>query len=381
MLLEVLATELASLAARDGEIRGPLIMASELLRSIDAAGARAPLASERRIEADALRDYLIGLDLVTSDATIALQRSALGYSKDTYLICVEEPGRAARTVVIRRDLPGGPSRTTVVDEFPLISALHERGYPLAAPLFVEPDPAVLGQPFLMTEGAPGAPDVADWESDPAARRATAFDLADFLGRLHGMSVDGLPVRRSQTARDPVGELAAYFQEWRGYWDECGPADLRVIPRAFDLLEARLPKAVRLSLIHSDVGFHNILVDQGRISAVLDWEFSHLGEPEEDLAYCRPAVEALAPWDLFVERYHAAGGPAISADRLCAYQLWRGVRNATCCALGLQAFNRGLNTDLRLAYAGRVLIHQFVADVEAQMSLGDESDSSNKFQRK
>ena len=343
-------------------------MASELLRSIDSGGAPVQLASERHIDAGSLRDYLVGRDLVMSDAAIVLQRSALGYSKDTYLIRVEEPGRAARTVVIRRDLPGGPSRTTVVDEFPLISALHERGYPLAAPLFVEPDPAVLGQPFLVTEGAPGSPDLADWEDDPTARRATAFDLAGFLGRLHGMSVDGLPVRRSGPARSPAGELAAYFREWRGYWDECGPTDLGVIPQAFELLETRLPQAERLSLIHSDVGFHNILVDQGRISAVLDWEFSHLGEPEEDLAYCRPAVELLAPWDLFIERYHAAGGPTISGDRLRAYQLWRGVRNATCCALGLRAFNRGLNTDLRLAYAGRILIHQFVADVEAQMSL-------------
>jgi len=203
------------------------------------------------------------------------------------------------------------------------------------------------------------------ERDPAARRAIAFDLAGFLGRLHGMGVDDVPVRRGGPT--PAGELAAYFRQWRGYWDECRPADLGVIPRAFDLLETRLPRAERLSLIHSDVGFHNILVDRGRISAVLDWEFSHLGEPEEDLAYCRPAVEALAPWDLFIERYHAAGGPAVSADRLRAYRLWRGVRNATCCALGLQAFNRGLNTDLRLAYAGRILIHQFVADVEAQIS--------------
>jgi aminoglycoside phosphotransferase (APT) family kinase protein len=119
-------------------------------------------------------------------------------------------------------------------------------------------------------------------------------------------------------------------------------------------------------VHSDAGFHNILVEEGRIRAVLDWEFSHLGEAEEDLAYCRPVVETLMPWDAFVERYRQAGGSPVREERLRAYQIWRSLRNAACCALGLKAFNDGLNTDLRLAFAGRVLLRDFAADVEKQM---------------
>jgi aminoglycoside phosphotransferase (APT) family kinase protein len=46
------------------------------------------------------------------------------------------------------------------------------------------------------------------------------------------------------------------------------------------------------LVHSDVGFHNILTLDGKITALLDWEFTHLGDPSEDIAYGRQFVEPL-----------------------------------------------------------------------------------------
>ena len=366
VLVEVLAGELARLADDAGQPMGPLGMAAALLRTLDNGGGVARPAADRRIDPAALTAWLVGRGVIAAGSTVALQRSALGYSKDTYLISVETPGAAPGVIVIRRDLPAGPSRTTVVDEFPLVSTLFARSFPIAQPLRLEADPAVLGRPFMICRGAPGAPDLTTWETDPARRDLCASELADFLGRLHATPVEGLAVRRSGSADAPAGELAAYFREWRGWWDECGPPGLPAIGRAFDLMQAHLPEAAPLSLVHSDVGFHNILVEDGRIRAVLDWEFSHLGEPEEDLAYCRPAVETLTGWSAFLETYRKAGGPPVREARLRAYEIWRSLRNATCCALGLKAFNDGLNTDLRLAFAGRVLLQDFAADVERQM---------------
>jgi aminoglycoside phosphotransferase (APT) family kinase protein len=366
LLLEVVARELADMAKGAGKVLVPLGMAAALIRTIDTGAVFAAPAQDRQIDAPSLTSYLIARGVVAAGAKLALQRSALGYSKDTYLISVDEPGADPRSIVIRRDLPAGPSRTTVVDEFPLVSCLFERSFPIAEPLMLEADRSVLGQAFMIARGAPGAPDLESWETATDRRRSCAADLAAFLGRLHRVRADDVPIRRSGKAGED--ELDAYFREWRGYWRECGPADLPVIDRAFDLMQRRLPKGQPLAVVHSDVGFQNILVEEGRIQAVLDWEFSHLGEPEEDLAYCRPTVEALTAWDDFLALYRRAGGPPVRPERLRDYQLWRGVRNATCCALGLRAFNSGLNTDLRLAFAGRVLLGEFAADVRRQMAL-------------
>jgi len=367
MLLEVVARELATLAARSSAGEGrPLGMAAELLRTIESGAARAAPAPDRGVDVARLQTYLTDRGVIPRGAVLTPQRSALGYSKDTYLITVQPPEGAAYVVVVRRDLPAGPSRTTVVDEFPLLKAVHGAGLPAPEPLLVEADPAVLGRPFLLTRGAPGEPDVTTAEADPARRRQAGVDLARFLARLHRLPADDVDIRRVAPGASPRGELAAYFREWRGFWEECGPARFTAIPEALKLMESSLPELDRLAVVHSDAGFQNILVLEGRIQAVLDWEFSHLGEPEEDLAYARRSVEALMPWEGFLDAYAAEGGPKISPERLRAYEIWRGVRNATCCALGLRAFESGLNADLRLAYTGRVLLGSFVKDVEAQL---------------
>src|SRR4051812_1298306 len=121
MVLEVVARELEGFAAANaGSGRGPVGMAAELLRTLCTGGGAAGAAPDRSVDTERLKAVLVGRGLITKAATLAPQRTALGFSKDTYLITVQEPGRPSSTVVVRRDLPGGPSRTTVVDEFPLL---------------------------------------------------------------------------------------------------------------------------------------------------------------------------------------------------------------------------------------------------------------------
>jgi aminoglycoside phosphotransferase (APT) family kinase protein len=364
VLLEVVTRELEGMAAENRG--GPVDMAAQLLRTIDQGGAQAPLATDRGLDVERLGDYLAHSGVIAKGSRLTPERSALGYSKDTYLVSVAEPGAKPFVVVVRRDLPGGPSRTTVVDEFPLVNSVHAAGLPVAEPLLVEADPGVLGRPFLVSRGAAGIPDFNLCETDAMRRETAAADLAGFLARLHSLAAEDVDIRRLAPGASPRAELAAYFREWRGFWDECGDPRFGQMAAAYDVLERRLPDISRLAVVHSDVGFHNILVDAGRITAVLDWEFSHLGEPEEDLAYARKSIETLVNWDRFLEMYSQAGGPALSPARIRAYEIWRGVRNATCCALGLRAFENGLNADLRLAYAGRVLLGTFVEDMSQQL---------------
>ncbi len=74
------------------------------------------------------------------------------------------------------------------------------------------------------------------------------------------------------------------------WWTCRAEDSSVIDRPLVRLAARLlaescPATVGApSLVHGDVGPGNFLVHEGRVSAVLDWELAHLGDPHEDLAW-------------------------------------------------------------------------------------------------
>ncbi|GAB2757711.1 phosphotransferase [Streptomyces bullii] len=50
------------------------------------------------------------------------------------------------------------------------------------------------------------------------------------------------------------------------------------------------------LVHGDFGPHNVLLDPVtlQVAAVVDWEFAHLGEPVEDLAWCEWVVRTHHP---------------------------------------------------------------------------------------
>jgi aminoglycoside phosphotransferase (APT) family kinase protein len=48
------------------------------------------------------------------------------------------------------------------------------------------------------------------------------------------------------------------------------------------------------IVHGDFGPQNLLIDHDRISALVDWEFAHRGEPVEDLAWAEWIVRMHHP---------------------------------------------------------------------------------------
>ena len=66
-------------------------------------------------------------------------------------------------------------------------------------------------------------------------------------------------------------------------------------------------------IHGDVGFHNILMNGDEIGALLDWEFSHISDPIEDLVYIKPFLDQISGWDDFLKVYQDASGFTFEAD--------------------------------------------------------------------
>jgi aminoglycoside phosphotransferase (APT) family kinase protein len=97
------------------------------------------------------------------------------------------------------------------------------------------------------------------------------------------------------------------------------------------LEANEPRFEgRRVLVHGDMGFQNLLVTNGEITGVLDWEMCHLGPPVEDLLYIRRFLAAGLSWEEFLEAYRAHGGQY----EPCSNENFYGVCGLSRIAIGL-----------------------------------------------
>ena len=96
------------------------------------------------------------------------------------------------------------------------------------------------------------------------------------------------------------------------------AHIPVFDYALGWLERNLPEPVEPCLVHADFRMGNLMIDADGITAVLDWELAHLGDPLEDLAYlCTPS------WR-FGHYEKEAGGFDSAENLIAAYQKAGGV---------------------------------------------------------
>jgi aminoglycoside phosphotransferase (APT) family kinase protein len=106
------------------------------------------------------------------------------------------------------------------------------------------------------------------------------------------------------------------------------------------LHSHLPAApARETIVHGDYRPANVLVDQGQLSAVLDWELAHRGDPAEDLGWYlstwyRHEHFIKGAWspEQFMARYEQCSGTRVD---MAALRFW-GV--FTIYKLAIMAFN-------------------------------------------
>jgi hypothetical protein len=103
------------------------------------------------------------------------------------------------------------------------------------------------------------------------------------------------------------------------------------------LRRNIPRDVpSISLVHGDMGPGNFLARGGGVTAVLDWEVAHWGDPMEDLAAISVRDMATPMGDLttrFAE-YREAGGAEVDLARVSWYRVLVLTRNAMLIGLGL-----------------------------------------------
>ncbi|CAD7341349.1 hypothetical protein FIM10_17490 [Sphingomonadales bacterium 56] len=279
-----------------------------------------------------------------------------GRSRQTALIGLADMGDLPARLVIQRGIPNLATNDSFLDEltqFNLLGRLHSAGMRVPAPVLVETDPVWLDAPFMLVEHAPGATVQPDYWL-PVADGNVVLDLARQMAVLHRQPIDevGQGLRPSRNAFDSESwnkELEEMAQEWHSLarWPSITMSAVISWLRAnVDCIEDQQ------SIVHNDMIFHNILAQDGNITAVLDWEQAAIGHPGEDLGYCYPIVIAAADWESFMAAYRSAGGLDIPQRQIDYFALRGGLRLMNLVLKGgRDTFEKGLSNDILVASAG------------------------------
>lgn len=222
---------------------------------------------------------------------------------------VVAPYRVGETLVARFPLvprPGADERTRLADEGRYARVLAD-----ALPIEVAQLVAV-GEPV---EGYDGVWSVWTWVDGESADRAEveletlAYDLADVLGRIHGLTSDGTWSGTGRGGR-PLADtdwVRTSIESSRHLLDPVALA------RVWDRALAAAPYDLPAATIHGDPMPGNLIVREGRLAGLVDVSRPVRGDPAADL---QPA------WEIFDEPVRSVFRRRLAPDE-AAWERGRG----------------------------------------------------------
>jgi len=207
-----------------------------------------------------------------------------GHSNHTFLV-----SRGDRRFVLRRPPRGpiAPSAHDVLREAHVIGAVRPAGVRVPAVLAVGDDPAIIGAPFFVMEAIDGVvitdtlPDRLD---TPEQRRALSFELVDALVELHAVRWQDVGL---EGFGKPTGYTERQVRRFLGLWTVNKTREIGEVERVAEWLMGNLPHSPPATIVHGDYRVGNVMYAAGtpaRLTAILDWEMSTIGDPLADVGY-------------------------------------------------------------------------------------------------
>lgn len=265
---------------------------------------------------EGMADWIGG---VTGGRLVAASRIPGGASREGWFVDVE---RAGETVPLylrldRRGTPPGSAFHTLWVEAEIFQALHAT--PVTVPQILAVHPTI--EAFL-AERVPG--DTWFYRiRDPEEQVRVARDFIRNLAALHRLDPAELalpslgPVKPArQLALDEVDRMRARATGADGSIDP-------LVEVCLDWLERNVPDYDGpVVLVQGDTGPGNFLYQDGRVTAVLDWELAHFSDPMDDIAWLslRTVQDTFTHFPDRLREYEELSGHRVDPDRVWYYRL-------------------------------------------------------------
>jgi aminoglycoside phosphotransferase (APT) family kinase protein len=285
-----------------------------------------------------------------------------GRSKKTFFVTLTGSDTLPERAVIRQDYALKYEGTKVCDEFTPLVKLAAKGLPVPRPWHLEASESEVGPPFMIVgrlQGSAPGTYFGLQKPCPGAFR----DMARMLAVLHRVPPAELGFTDPAA---PANSLEALIDRYERKWRDNATRSSPLIDYAYAWArqEARREPAPAV-VVHGDAGPYNFLIEDDRLTAVLDWEFAHLGDPAEDLGIVRVYAENLIDWQEFLDLYLAAGGPAVAEHRVRLAMVLQFLKGTTLVAASGRNFEEGWTREFikgASSFTGLRLIEQRIAQL-------------------
>jgi aminoglycoside phosphotransferase (APT) family kinase protein len=303
------------------------------------------------------------------DEVTYLEQLEGGWSRHSYAARVRHEDGTEGEYIVRVRPTASTLDTDLGREFRTFALLVDEPVPTPGVHgYASADQTPFGGPFFVMDRMQGhAPNVwrgrdraalaEDWDAD----RGLAEDLVGHLATIH--AIDAGAAAGAAVVRD----FDATVDHWQGVYEEHRLVNDPVVNEAYAWVRSRRPDDVAPALVHGDYRIGNCLTDGGRVSAILDWELSFVGDPRFDLGYMSldyhagkftsPGSEllnAVADRDWFFERYTELSGRPVDIDTVNTFTALGGLMLFAIMTTGLCVYSRGETDDIRMAWTRFVL---------------------------
>jgi aminoglycoside phosphotransferase (APT) family kinase protein len=305
-------------------------------------------------------------ELGAGDRITEVAQLSGGWSRHSFIAQAELASGDRRRYIVRAEAPGGVLETDIAAEYALYDAL-DGDDAIATPSVYYFDPTrenPFGNRFMVMEAMPGTaanafrrPDRQWLEDDWNGPRGIARDMVDNLVRLHQFPAERLPT-------DVVPRLGFLdvVDRWQAVYDERRLVRDPVTEEAFAWLRSRVPADTQTGVVHGDYRIGNALVDQGRVTAVLDWELAYVGDVRFDLGYMalerlagkhlRPVtglLNAFADKEWFFEQYTRQIGRPVDPEVVRTFSVLAIMMLLATHYMGIWMYTNGRSKDFRFAW--------------------------------
>jgi aminoglycoside phosphotransferase (APT) family kinase protein len=174
----------------------------------------------------------------------------------------------------------------------------------------------------------------------AARERIVGQLAEDLALIHQIQPQDVAAAPNMRGPSPGEDPLAYHRReteamYRVFLLNPHPA----IEWAFRWIDRRIEELAgpqrEPCVVHGDFRIGNMLYDDNGLTAILDWEGTHISEPEEDVSWLCTRVWRFGKNDLeaggiasregWTDAYEKASGTTVDRDRVATWEVLQNIR--------------------------------------------------------